>query len=682
MDARETVLAAQQTLLNGSKLSYLERRELSEATIKGAWIGYAGGEFLFPCVGRTGGLLAVHYKGETRNGKGKRAQRWGCYADDLPRKGHGKHPDDPAKIVPFGLETLAGLEPGSLVVLCCGEEDALSLRQIGYTALSQPGAGLLEPVYARDLAGFEAVVFYDAGEEAEARKDALKLLEAGAESVSVVEWSPDAENGADINERLVEDPDGFKVWAAGMIGAARSVSETSTGSFPVDRAGEPNRYGGARTRDGKVLGPVGRLLSEVEPERVDWLWRGRIPKGKLTICEGDPGEGKSAMTTDFGARVSVGRPWPDGEECEAGGVVLCSAEDGEADTIRPRLDAAGGDAERVLSLVTVCDGDGERLISIPEDLEIIRRGIDRVEAALVVIDPLSAFLSSEVNSHRDQDVRRALAPLAKLAEQSGAAVVVVRHLTQSPGGNPLYRGQGSIGIIGAARSALLVAKHPEDEGLRVLAALKANLTEPAPSLTFALVEAANGAVRLEWKGATEHTAASLLAAPTDPEERSALEEAMDFLRAALGKGPVWSKQVKKEAREADIAEITLKRAKAALGVHSLKQGDGSWAWALPEVDHQPHASQNDPLPINRPDSGQRGEKHGDHYDPLERSGESRVSRPDSRGEGEQGAQGDQEDYISRDEKPESICVHGYAGGKDCYLCDPEHHFRKVQRGSE
>ena len=368
---------------------------------------------------------------------------------------------------------------------------------------------------------------------------------------------------------------------------------------------------------------VGLLLSDVEAERVDWLWRGRIPKGKLTIVEGDPGEGKSAMTTDLAARKSMGRVWPDGEACEAGGVVLCSAEDGVADTIRPRLDAAGGDPERVLSLVTVTDGDGERLISVPEDLEIIRRGIDRVEAEMVVIDPLSAFLSGDVNSHRDQDVRRALAPLAKLAEDAGVAVVVIRHLTQSPGGNPLYRGQGSIGIIGAARSALLVAKHPEDEGLRVLAPLKSNLTKPAPSLAFALVEAANDAVRLEWRGATEHTAAALLAAPTDPEERSALEEAMDFLQDALVNGPVDNKLVKKDAREADIAEITLKRAKSALGIRAKKQGDGPWMWALPEGDHQPYTPQDDPLetldllPMDRPDMGQRGEKEGDHDDPFE-----------------------------------------------------------------
>jgi len=120
---------------------------------------------------------------------------------------------------------------------------------------------------------------------------------------------------------------------------------------------------------------AGRLLSEVEPERIQWLWQNRIPLGKLSVLDGDPGLGKSAATTDFAARVSVGRTWPDGEECKVGGVVIASAEDGEADTIRPRLDAAGGDPSKVLALSTVPDGDAERTLTIPEDLEIVRRGI-------------------------------------------------------------------------------------------------------------------------------------------------------------------------------------------------------------------------------------------------------------------------------------------------------------------
>jgi hypothetical protein len=163
-------------------------------TLRAAGVGYdaAGGAFTYPSIAKGGGLLGIHYKSETRDEKGKRRQWWGAYADDLPRKGHGKKPDDPAKVIPFGLESLDVSKRGSLVLLRCGEEDALSVRQAGYTGVSQPGAGLLEPAYAKAFAGLEVVVFYDAGEEQEAREDALKLLEAGAKGARVVEWPEDA----------------------------------------------------------------------------------------------------------------------------------------------------------------------------------------------------------------------------------------------------------------------------------------------------------------------------------------------------------------------------------------------------------------------------------------------------------------------------------------------------------
>lgn len=261
LSAREEVLNAHKALLNGDgKLSYFHERRLSEATVKSACIGYRNQEWFtdhkgaaltYPCFDKNGELLAVHYKSEARGEKGKRHQKWGLYADNLPQKGHGKNSEAPAKIVPFGIETLRDLTSGSLVILCCGEEDALSLRQIGYTALSQPGAGLLEPVYARELAGFEIVIFYDAGEEREARKDGLKVVEAGAKSVRIVEWLPDAPHGADINGRLVQGPDGFGEWASEMIAAAHSIPEV--GIAAAEREGKPDKYGGA---SGGAKGPV------------------------------------------------------------------------------------------------------------------------------------------------------------------------------------------------------------------------------------------------------------------------------------------------------------------------------------------------------------------------------------------------------------------------------------------
>jgi hypothetical protein len=234
--------------------------------------------------------------------------------------------------------------------------------------------------------------------------------------------------------------------------------------------------------------------------------------------------------------------------------------------------AAGGDPSRAVAVSTVPDAEGnERQIAIPDDLHVIEAAIGRVGAVLVVIDPLMAFLPGEVDSHRDQDVRRALAPLARLAERTGAAIVVVRHLNKGTGGNALYRGGGSIGIVGAARSGLLIAKHPEDDGRRVLASIKSNLAPPAPSLVFGLASTESGAVRVDWKGESNLDAAALLSAPTDHEERSALSEAQEFLREVLADGPLPASDVKQEADSAGIAKRTLDRARPSLGVVSERR---------------------------------------------------------------------------------------------------------------
>lgn len=350
------------------------------------------------------------------------------------------------------------------------------------------------------------------------------------------------------------------------------------------------RAGGSEDGSTPPEGGYGILLSEVKPERVSWLWEGRIPRGKLTVVEGDPGLGKSAVTLDLAARVTAGVKWPDGSTCEAGGVVILSAEDGLADTIRPRFDAAGGDPSKVIALSTAPDAEGnERQIAIPDDLHIIEAEAKRVEAVLFIFDPLMAFTPPEVNSHRDQDVRRMLAPTARMAERTGAAVVVVRHLNKASGGNAIYRGGGSIGIVGAARSGLLIAKHPEDDDRRVMASIKSNLAAPAPSLVFGLSSTENGAVRVDWKGESTLDASALLSAPTDHEERSAAQEAQDFLREALSDGPEAVADLRKQAGEAGLSWRTVERAKAALGVRAAREGEagkrggGAWVWTLPTI---------------------------------------------------------------------------------------------------
>jgi hypothetical protein len=433
--------------------------------------------------------------------------------------------------------------------------------------------------------------------------------------------------------------------------------------------------------------------------------------GKLALVDGDPGLRKSAMTLDLAARLSAGKGFPDGAACEPGGVVLLSAEDGLADTIRPRLDAAGADVDRILSLATVPDENGhERLLSIPEDLELIEKGIRRVSARLVVVDPLMAFLSGETNSHRDQDVRRALAPLAALAERTGACVLVVRHLNKATANNPLYRGGGSIGIIGAARMAFVVGKDPQDENRRVVASTKNNLAKPPASLMFGLEEVEGGAVRVNWLGESKVSAKDLLATPKDEEQAASLREAVEFLSDVLADGPVAASQVKEEAEDAGISERTLARAKKVAGVITYREGEtggrgkGQWLWKLPVVDlaeddkgcHEPIKDANPPL-----------NKNGgilNHREAAEEE-ESRIDRPNSLRMPTTEEEPIKDATLIKDARLPALessgslnhgeletikaaslenrgilnkCGHGYQGGKGCYLCDPDHPNRKKE----
>lgn len=374
----------------------------------------------------------------------------------------------------------------------------------------------------------------------------------------------------------------------------RTITEALSGKTEFYKAPLTVKLADGTERKIEELQPeeIGRLLSAVEPEEVSWLWPSWLALGKLALVDGDPGLGKSAMTLDLAARVSSGKSFPDGAECESAGVVLLSAEDGLADTIRPRLDAAGADTSKILALATVPDEDGhDRFLSIPEDLPIIEKGIRRVGARLVVVDPLMAFLSGDTNSHRDQDVRRALAPLAGLAEKTGASVLVVRHLNKAAANNPLYRGGGSIGIIGAARMAFVVGKDPQDEDRRVLASTKNNLALAPQSLMFGLQEADSGSVEINWLGQSEVSAKDILATPQDQEHADSRSEAVEFLEEVLADGPAPAGQVRDEAEDTGISQRTLERAKKNMGVISYrenaageKRGKGQWYWKLPVVD--------------------------------------------------------------------------------------------------
>jgi hypothetical protein len=330
-------------------------------------------------------------------------------------------------------------------------------------------------------------------------------------------------------------------------------------------------------------------LSDVEAETVEWLWRGYIPLGKITMLEGDPGLGKSMLTLNLAATVTGTNKWlPDGSLTEVdGGAVIVSLEDGLGDTIRPRLDAIkGANLTRIHSLAEVPDADGStRPISLPDDLWRIKTAIAKVNAKLVILDPLAAMLDAKHNINSDQDVRRALAPLAILASNTGCAIMILRHLGKQGERSAVYRGAGSIGVIGAARAGLLVAKSPDDpDHERIFSQTKSNLGRPMPSLSYRIKENIdNGVGYVVWGGESSYSADQLVNQRAD--EAPALAEAVKFLRTLLADGPVTAVRGDEEATAAGIANVTLRRARKRLGIVAARSGvlggGGAWEWSLP-----------------------------------------------------------------------------------------------------
>ena len=376
------------------------------------------------------------------------------------------------------------------------------------------------------------------------------------------------------------DPRRAVEWGADLKRARlHSLAAAVAKALPTDTSAlsKLRRVAGELT-ELEAPGGVGILLADVPREKVEWLAPGRVPLAKITGLVGMMGAGKTTASLDLAAAVTRGDSWLGGPRREPAGVVVANLEDGRGDTLRPRLEAAGADLDRVLILQEV----GDRPFTIPDDLEILERAIARVGAHLVIVDPLSAALSGRVDSHRDQDVRRALSPVAAIADRTRAAVLLILHLNKNSGSDPLFRVGGSVGLAAAARSVLLLGPDSDDDTLRVLVPLKTNLCAPPAAVRFR-IEHAGDVARIRWLGETSTTAATLLAGPAGTEDRDRLTEARTFLRELLAGGPVPAREVLRQAELAAIGRKTLERAKVALRVLPRKGGfkDG-WTWALPE----------------------------------------------------------------------------------------------------
>jgi len=257
------------------------------------------------------------------------------------------------------------------------------------------------------------------------------------------------------------------------------------------------------------IASYGTPLTEFTTQQLTWLWDKRIPQGKITVLEGDPGMSKSLLAIDIAAHVSTGRPLPGDSTGKRGNVILIAPEDGVADTIKPRMEAAAGDVSQVFLLNTVeCLNVKDlknvnfyqRPFSLSRNLFELEQTIKQTKAILVVLDPLTAVLGHNIDSSRDQNIREIFTPLALLAERTNCAILIIRHLKKGTSDNLLHRGAGSIGIIATARTGLTIFYDPADEKKRVLATTKSNLTEPPNHLSYQVLQNESGAPYIQWLG--------------------------------------------------------------------------------------------------------------------------------------------------------------------------------------
>ena len=470
------------------------------------------------------------------------------------------HPSEPGKYVTdmkgvdlclYHLpEVLQAVTLGTTIYLVEGEKDVETLRSYGLVATCNPGgAGKWLDSYSKSLANARVVLLPD-NDEAGRKHAALvtSRLRGHVKSLVCIELAGLPERG-DVTDWL---RDHSKEELEALVPHIKpAISEPRL---------------------------VVTALANIEPEDVSWLWHPYIPLGKICFVEGDPGLGKTYLLLALCAAVTQGYSLPDATgkpgapHGNKGAAIYITAEDGLADTIRPRADKVGADLSRLFVVEGFESGDGLQPFSFAQ-LNLLGQVIHDLQARLVVIDPIQAFLGAGVDMFRPNEVRPIMMRLGEVARQHRCAIVLVRHWTKAPG-KGLYRGQGSIDFTAAARSVLMVGESPEDETKRVVSQIKNSLDKMGPSLLYGIDDTG-----LSWYGVIEIDGESL--ANAQPRKRQhQMKAAGAWLRDMLKSGPMAAQTVLDMASGEGISEKTLQRTKIAMGILSEKVR-GAWYWKLP-----------------------------------------------------------------------------------------------------
>lgn len=389
--------------------------------------------------------------------------------------------------------------------------------------------------------------------------------------------------------------------------------------YPDDFGTQPGTHAG--TQANTVVLSCG---ADLNPEPICWLWKNWLALGKLHILAGAPGQGKTTIALNMAATATIGGNWPDGTRCTAGNILIWSGEDDPADTLLPRLLAAGADRKRCYFIEGARNPQGEVQPFDPShDLPGLLQAIQRIGGVnLLVIDPVVSAVTGD--SHKNTEVRRALQPLVNLATACDCAVLGITHFAKGGQGvDPAQRVVGSVAFTAVARVVLVAAKVKsleDGQDSRILARSKSNIgpddggfnyhmeqCEPLPGIQ---------ASRIAWGDAVQGTARDLLTDPNDEQDGEA-QDVAGFLRGLLADGPMSAKAIFKDADGAGYSRDQVKRASLKMGVEKRKTGmDGGWLWALSSVEESTksakgarsentHSSHSSPLP-----SGDEGLESG------------------------------------------------------------------------